>query len=232
MTDVATHHGIPREEILRARWRFGALMAVLAVVGLSLVSVLALSARDVGDSLDTLGVATGAAVVAGGALLIVAMVPAGLIAGAAGYVVGTLSGTLTAVAAATLGAVGCSAIARQVSTPAARHAFGGRIASLVEWLDRRPRRAVVMARLLPGVPFNASSYAFGLTAIGLKDVAAGTAVGFAPRCFAYAALGGSLRDLNSPEAKVALGASVVLAIVVTVGPRLFMGRLESRTRAE
>ena len=44
-------------------------------------------------------------------------------------------------------------------------------------------------------------------------MAAGTAVGALPRTFAWVALGGSLDDLGSPEAKVAIALLVVMAVV-------------------
>jgi uncharacterized membrane protein YdjX (TVP38/TMEM64 family) len=42
--------------------------------------------------------------------------------------------------------------------------------------------------------------------------AAATALGAAPRAFAYTALGGSLDDLGSPEAIVAIVVLVVMAV--------------------
>jgi uncharacterized membrane protein YdjX (TVP38/TMEM64 family) len=42
--------------------------------------------------------------------------------------------------------------------------------------------------------------------------AAATAIGVAPRAFAYTALGGSLDDLGSPEAIIAIAALVVMAL--------------------
>jgi uncharacterized membrane protein YdjX (TVP38/TMEM64 family) len=68
------------------------------------------------------------------------------------------------------------------------------------------------------------SIVLGFTRIPLLTIGSGTAIGFLPRSFAYTALGGSLRDLASPEAKAALAASVVIAILAIVLPRLLIGR--------
>jgi uncharacterized membrane protein YdjX (TVP38/TMEM64 family) len=157
-----------------------------------------------------------------GALLVAAMAPAALIAGAAGSLLGTAAGTAIALAAVAAGATLCAGLARAVATPAARSAFGERVARAIAWFEARPMRSVVVSRLVPGLPFNATSYVLGLTDIRLRVVAGGTAVGFAPRCFAYVALGGSLRDLSSPEARFALGASAVLAVLAIVLPRLLL----------
>jgi uncharacterized membrane protein YdjX (TVP38/TMEM64 family) len=46
-----------------------------------------------------------------------------------------------------------------------------------------------------------------------RDLALGTAVGGAPKVFAYVALGGHFDDLGSPEAIVAIVLLVTLAIL-------------------
>jgi uncharacterized membrane protein YdjX (TVP38/TMEM64 family) len=160
------------------------------------------------------------------------MFPAGLLAAAAGFALGTAYGTPVALLGATAGAVLCALIGRAAGTPAARHAFGGRVERMAVWFEARPLRSVVVCRLVPGLPFNASSYVLGFTTIALGDVALGTFVGFAPRCFAYVALGGSLRDVSSPEAKLAVVASVLLAVLVTVVPRLVLGSTAAKEAAD
>lgn len=210
-----------RAAISRARWRLAGLAVVLTGVGLGLLTALALNARELGDRINDLGPGTVPALAAAGAVLIAAMVPASLVAGAAGYAIGTVAGTPVALLSATAGALLCAALGRHVGTRAGRYALGDRVTRMVQWLESRPLRSVITARLVPGLPFNATSYVLGLTRIRMRDVAAGTAVGFAPRCFAYVALGGTLRDLRSPEARFALGASVLLAVLVIVVPRLF-----------
>ncbi len=206
--------------VSRARWRLGGLVVGLTFLGFGLLIAAALNARGLGDHVNDLGVLGGPAIAIVGALLIAAMVPASLVAAAAGYALGTVGGSVVALSCATGGAVLCAALGRHMGTPAARDAFGGRVARAVTWSDARPLRSVITARLLPGLPFNATSYALGLTGIGFREIAAGTAVGFAPRCFAYVALGGSVRDLSSPEARIAVGASVALALFVVVVPRV------------
>lgn len=217
---VASADAAAVADVARARWRLIGLVAALSFSGMGLLVALALNAEELGDRLDGLGALAVPALAILGTLLIAAMVPAGLIAGAAGYALGTAGGTAVALVAATLGAVVCAVLGRFVGTPAARYAFGDRVARTAAWLEARPIRSVMASRLVPGLPFNATSYVLGFTRISVRDIAVGTAVGFSPRCFAYVALGGSLRDLSSPEARVALGASVLLVVLVTVVPRL------------
>lgn len=79
--------------------------------------------------------------------------------------------------------------------------------------------SVLYARVAPGMPYTIVNYAAGLTAIRLGVFAGATAIGAAPRAFAYTALGGSLGDLRSPEAIVALAVLVVMALVGAVALR-------------
>lgn len=211
-----------RSELVQARRRLAALACVLAMLGASLLLLVALNARELGSTIDTLGVGAAPLMIVLGALLIAGLVPPSLVAGASGYALGMVAGTVVGLMGAVLGAVLCAAIGRLVGTPAARAALGERVRRFVTWLDGRPIRAVVVTRLVPGLPFAATSYLLGITRIRFRDNAVGTAIGFSPRCFAYAALGGSLRDLGSPEARAAIGASAVLALLVVLVPRLAM----------
>lgn len=210
--------------IARARLRMLCLGVTLTGTGLALVTAAALNARDAGDRLEGLGALAGPAVAVLGAAAVVAMVPASLVAGAAGYALGIAGGTAAALLAVSAGGVACAWLGRWVGTPAASRAFGGRVERLAAWVSARPLQAVTTSRLVPGLPFGATSYAIGFTRVALRDVALGTAVGFAPRCFAYAALGGSLRDLGSPEARIAVAASAALAVAVVVLPRIAIRR--------
>jgi uncharacterized membrane protein YdjX (TVP38/TMEM64 family) len=210
--------------IRRARLRLAVLTVVLTAVGVAAVGLLALRAQALSDGFDGLGVAEIPALATAGAALVVLMVPASLVAGAAGFSGGTVVGTVVAILATTAGAVVAAALGRWSATPSGRHAFGARVERGVTWFDARPVRSVMTARLVPGTPFNVTSYVLGFTRIPLRQIALGTAIGYAPRCFAYAAVGGSLREIGSPQATAAIIASVLLAIAVVVGPRLALGR--------
>ena len=61
-------------------------------------------------------------------------------------------------------------------------------------MSRRGFVSVLYARIVPGVPYTLVNYAAGLTRIPLAVFAAATALGAAPRAFAYTALGGSLGE--------------------------------------
>jgi uncharacterized membrane protein YdjX (TVP38/TMEM64 family) len=146
------------------------------------------------------------------ALLTCALFPGPLLAGASGLLFGTALGTPVSITAATLGAVLAFSIARFVAHDAVETLAGARLAPLQEWIERRGFWAILYARIAPGVPYSLVNYAAGLTRVSLPAFAAATAIGAAPRAFAYTALGGSLDDLTSPEAIVAIVALVVMAL--------------------
>jgi len=79
-------------------------------------------------------------------------------------------------------------------------------------VGRRGFLTVLYARIVPGVPYTLVNYAAGLTPIALRSFVAATAIGVAPRAFAYTALGGSLGNLRSPEAYIAVAVLVVMAL--------------------
>lgn len=202
------------------RARLLGLFAVVTVVAVAVLLGLALNARNLADFVAGSGVAlplTFAAV----ALLTPALVSAGLLAAAAGYVLGLPAGFPVALAGLIVGALLAVALVRGVGAPDAAGVLGARVARIAAWLEARPLRSVLFARLVPGLPFTYTSYACGLTSIPASRIAAGTAVGFAPRCFVYTALGGSLHDLGSPEARLAIAATVAIGIGSLVVPRFF-----------
>lgn len=187
----------------------------LFVVALFLVaaSLFGLSSEGVRDFVDGVGPAAPLVFVAVSAALTVACVPGPLLAGAAGLLFGTALGTPVAIVSATLGATAAATISRRFGAGALDELSGRRLRGLQDWIAGRGFLAVLYARILPGVPYSLVNYAAGLTRVPLAVFAAATAVGCAPRAFAYVALGGSLDDLGSPEAIVAFAVLIGMALV-------------------
>ena len=173
------------------------------------------------DWVDDAGVWAPIAFVAISGALTVAFFPGPLLAGAAGLLFGTALGFPLSLAAAVLGASAAFLIARAVGRDAAERVAGRRIGAVRDAVGRRGFLAILYARILPGVPYNLVNYGAGLTAIRLPVFAAATALGAAPRAFAYTALGGSLDDLGSPEAIAAFAVLIVMAVggLVALRPR-------------
>lgn len=191
--------------------RLGVLVAV--VVGLFAILALSgdLSSERVREAVDDVGIFAPLAFVLLSALLTVCMFPGPLLAGASGLLFGTALGTPTAIVAATLGASLAFSISRRFGAEAVDELSGRRVRRTQEWIASRGFLAVLYARILPLMPYNVVNYAAGLTAVPLVVFASATALGCAPRAFAYTALGGSLHDLDSTEAIVAFAVLIAMA---------------------
>ena len=88
-----------------------------------------------------------------------------------------------------------------------------RTRAVEEFLTRNGAIAVMQSRIVPLVPYGLVNFSAGLTSLRYRDLALGTVVGAGPKVFAYTALGGSLDDLGSPEAIVAIALLVTMALV-------------------
>jgi uncharacterized membrane protein YdjX (TVP38/TMEM64 family) len=180
----------------------GALVAFLAFFALSG----SLSTHSVRDRIDGYGVAGPFVFIAVSSVLTVVMFPGPLLSGASGLLFGTALGTPVSIVAATCGASLAFSVSRwwahdAVAETVAHHS---RLGALRRWVGERGFQSVLLARIAPGVPYNLVNYAAGLTTVPLRVFAAATALGVAPRAFAYTALGGSIGNLGSPEAIVAI----------------------------
>ena len=94
--------------------------------------------------------------------------------------------------------------------------IAGRDAALATSVRRHGTLAVVAQRLAPVAPDGPFNYAFGVAGVTAWPLVLGTLIGSAPRAFAYTALGGSLGDLRSPAAIVALVVLVGMALAGAV----------------
>lgn len=191
------------------------LASLAAVAGLALVAVLlfgGLSTDELRARVDQTGAWAPITYVVLCALLTCAFFPGPVMVAAAGVLFGTAAGFGLALTFVVVGATLACAIGRIWAFDAAAQLAGPRTAPLRDWVGQRGFLAILLLRLVPGLPYTVINYAAGLTPIRYVSFAAGTAVGSAPRTFAYVALGGSLGDLTSPEALVAVALLVVLGI--------------------
>jgi uncharacterized membrane protein YdjX (TVP38/TMEM64 family) len=210
----------PSREARRIRRRGPGPKIRLAMLGLALGSlflVLALSGslspEKVEDWVDGFGAVAPLVFIVCAATLTCLMFPGPILAGASGLLFGTALGTPVAICSATLGACLAASIGRFVAGDAVEELGGPRIRALAQWVGRRGFTSVLYARIAPAMPYNLVNYACGLTTIPILVIAAGTAVGTAPRTFAYVALGGSFGDFSSPEAVIAF--AIILGMGIT-----------------
>jgi len=201
----------------------GLVAGAFAVVALSG----SLSAERVRDWVDGHGAAGPLLFIPLSAALTVAFFPGPLLAGASGLLFGTALGTPVSIVSATTGACLAFLVARRLAHDAVEEMAGPRVQGWQAWIEKRGFMAVFYARITPAVPYNVVNYVAGLTRVSLGAFAAGTALGAAPRAFAYTALGGSFGDFSSPETIIAL----VVLVVMAIGGGWFAWRDEQRRRA-
>jgi uncharacterized membrane protein YdjX (TVP38/TMEM64 family) len=206
-------------------------LAALAAALATFVAVLALSgsisADRVRDWVDGYGAAGPLVFIAVSASLTVVLFPGPGLAAASGLLFGTALGTPVSIASATLGATLAFCLSRWWAHDAVVALAGARLGALRRWIGRRGFLTVLYARIVPGMPYTLVNYAAGLAPIRLRSFVAATAVGVAPRAFAYTALGGSLGNLDSPEALAAVAVLVAMALA-----GLALARREARSRAD
>lgn len=202
------------------RFRAGLLVVVVGVL-LALVVLIDLPtprrARDVVAGSPVLAVAAVA-------VLAVALFPRAGVAVLAGAVFGPWAATGYVLAGTLAGAAVAFGVGRVLGREylhrlATRR--GRRLARLDDWLGRRAFAAVVLARLLPVVPFGLLNYGFGATRVGLVTFLAGTAVGILPSTFLYAVVGSAASD---PTSRLFL-ASTGLTAILAVGGAVIVGRV-------
>lgn len=188
-------------------------VALLAFVAVLLLSG-SLSASGVRDWVHGFGAAGPLVFIAVSATLTVVLFPGPVLAAASGLLFGTALGTGISILSATLGATMAFSISRWWAHDAVVALAGRRLQALRAWIGRRGFLTVLYARIAPGVPYTLVNYAAGLAPVALRSFVAATAIGVAPRAFAYTALGGSLGNLASPEA---IAAVCVLAAMAVAG---------------
>jgi len=213
MPDAAELRRARRRAFVRVIAALVLLLAILVTVRLAGLTPSTDRIERFGDDLGTLGPVV---FVLAGIALQCAFVPVPVIAGAAGLVFGTAQGTAIGVLVAG-GAAGVQMlVGRRLAGKDARGLLGRRGQAAVDFIERRGFWAVLYLRLIPLMPFNMLNYAAGVCPLRVRDIFAGTTLGFAPRTFAYAALGGNITNLGSTEARVAIVLGLAMAAVGVV----------------
>lgn len=164
--------------------------------------------RDFGEDLGWIAPVVWPAVFAGLNML----VPWGLLAGATGLLFGTLAGTPLALAGILVAAAVQFSLARAGAGEELRGRMLGRVPRIDAMLERDGFLAIFYSRIVPGLAWGPVNYAAGVARVRLRDLLLATVVGGTPKVFAYVALGGSLDDLSSPEAKAAIALLILLAV--------------------
>jgi|SRR5215217_2520368 len=136
-----------------------------------------------------------------------------ILAGAAGLLFGTGVGTCLALAGVTASSVTQMFVARRLAAGHHGNLLPQRTRRIEDFLTRYGAVAVMESRIVPLLPWGVVNFSAGLTRLRYRDLALGTVAGAAPKVFAYTALGGSLSDLGSPEAIIAIALLATMAVL-------------------
>lgn len=129
----------------------------------------------------------------------------------AGAVFGIAVGLPVVMAGAMLGALMAFYLGRLLGKETVHRLFGRRLVAFDTLIERRGLLAVLLARLIPIVPFTAVNYMAGVTALRLRDLMLGTLIGIIPATTAYIAIGSYGGEPGSWPFIAAIGALLVLS---------------------
>ena len=125
---------------------------------------------------------------------------------------------------ALLGASGSFFISRSLGREFVRGVSNERIRALDEKVGRNGFATVLVARLIPLVPFSSANYAFGVTSVTWPAYAVATAVGILPGTALYVAVGAYGATPGSWPFIVAVAGLVLLSGAGLVRARVSRGR--------
>ncbi len=158
---------------------------------------------------------------------IVAPLPAFVITFANAWIFGWVMGAVYSWTGAMLGAALCYWIAKAYGRPVVEKMIGQKsLETTDKFFAKYGKHSIMIARLLPVVPFDIISYAAGLTTMGVWEFLWSTGVGQLPATLIYSWLGENM----SPTAKYAFAAVcgfLVLLVVSLAIKKRFDQKLES-----
>ncbi|MCA1783266.1 MAG: TVP38/TMEM64 family protein, partial [Intrasporangiaceae bacterium] len=138
-------------------------------------------------------------------------VPKNVATAAAGALFGVGPGAVLAWAGAMIGSAVAFGVARSLGREGVARLLRGRLETADRALGDRGFGAVLLARLVPVVPFTALNYGAAVTGVETRHYLAATALGMVPGTVAYAALGASAG--TDPQVTAAALAALVLLSV-------------------
>lgn len=135
---------------------------------------------------------------------------------AAGVIFGIGVGLPAVLTGATLGALGAYGLARVLGRDAVHRLLGDRFDRLDRLLERRGFTSILVARLIPVIPFTTINYVAGLTRVRPRDFTGATALGILPATAAYVTLGAYGSRPGTWPFWAALGTLAVLTLAGAV----------------
>ena len=148
---------------------------------------------------------------AGYALWALLPAPKSLATATAGMLFGLVPGALVAWSGAMVGAVLAFGLARLLGREEVDRLLRGRLVRADAALADHGFGSVLLARLVPVLPYTVINYGAGVTGIAFMSYLAGSALGMIPGTIAYATLGAT-GDTDPAATTVAVAALVLLTV--------------------
>lgn len=201
-------------------WRLAGFSALL-LVGVVLLVTVDVDVATVRDAVAAAGAWAAVAFLAGYVVATLLLLPKNVLSAAAGLLFGLGGGVALVWAGAVVGAAVAFWVGRWLGRDGVRRLVGSRLDRLDDLVARHGVLAVLLARLVPVVPFTAVNYGSGLLAVGFGPYLLATAVGILPGTVAYTALGAFGTEPGSLPFVVAVATLAVLTVagVVLAGRR-------------
>ena len=170
-------------------------------------------------------------------LAAILFVPGSILTIGAGVVFGLLRGAILVSIGATIGAIAAFLIGRYLARDWVRGQLEGnpKFAAIDNAVGREGWKIVLLTRLSPVFPFNLLNYAFGLTAVTLRDYALATWIGITPGTVLYVyigSIGGNLATAGNSHRTPAQWALNIVGLAATVAVAVYASRIASRALKE
>ncbi|MEO7126562.1 MAG: TVP38/TMEM64 family protein [Nakamurella sp.] len=192
--------------------RLGLFVVLLAVGGAVLLFVPLPTIDEVRAWATAGGTWVLLAFIGGYAVVTLLPLPKNVLSAAAGLAFGLSTGAVVVWLAAIIGAVAAFGLGRILGRDGVRRLAGRHLERLDGLVRKHGVVAVLIARLVPVVPFTAVNYGSGLTAVGFPAYLVATAVGIVPGTIAYVAVGAYGTDPGNWPFLLAVGALIALSL--------------------
>ncbi len=136
----------------------------------------------------------------------------------AGFLFGSIQGTIAVVIGATLGACIAFGISRYLGKDFTERFLKGRFKKLYAYdkkLEDNGLITILFLRIVPLFPFNGLNFALGLTKIKFKDFILGTVLGIIPGSFILVNIGSNATSISSPKLYLFIFLFILLALIPT-----------------
>ncbi|MGV8983968.1 TVP38/TMEM64 family protein [Clostridium sp.] len=142
--------------------------------------------------------------------------PASLLSLSGGLTFGPIYGTLYGIIGASLGAYLSFFVARKLGMEVMHKLIANKASKITNQLEHHGFRSILLLRLIHLFPFDAISYAAGLSSTRFISFALGTTLGIIPGSFVYNFLGNSFNNLFSKTFYLALLLLFILILIPVI----------------